>query len=141
MASNWFLRAGVVFALIGMAMGIVMGATHDFSLAPVHAHVNLIGWVSMFLAGLYYEAHPNAGGRFARRHFAVATSGLALLAPGIVGSIRGLAWAEPVVGAGSVLTIASMAMFALVVFRETRRSAVRPPSVNPAGEVVGVTAP
>lgn len=123
MASNWFLRAAVVFGLIGMAMGLVMGATHDFALAPVHAHINLVGWVSMFLAGLFYAAHPRADGRFARWHFAVAVVGLALLAPGIAGSIRGASWAEPVVGAGSVLTIASLAMFAVVVFRATASDA------------------
>lgn len=141
MASTWFLRSGVIFGLIGMAMGIAMGATHDFSLAPVHAHVNLIGWVSMFLAGLYYTARPSADGPLARWHFGTAVLGLVLLVPGIVGSLRGLAWAEPVVGTGSVLTIASLALFAVAVFRETRRPAVRPPSARPAGEVASVTAP
>lgn len=123
MASTWFLRAGVIFGLIGMVLGIFMGATHDFALAPVHAHVNLIGWVSMFLAGLFYTARPRTDGRLARWHFGIAVLGLILLAPGIAGSIRGASWAEPVVGAGSVLTILSLAMFAVVVFRATAADA------------------
>ena len=47
--SNTFLRVAVVFSLIGVGMGYVMGATQNFAGAPVHAHINLLGWVSMFL--------------------------------------------------------------------------------------------
>ena len=34
MISAWFLRFGMIFALIGMALGLHMGASHDFSLSP-----------------------------------------------------------------------------------------------------------
>ena len=58
--SNAFLRLAVLFALIGVGIGYYMGATHNFVAAPVHAHVNLLGWVSMFLYGLFYRAHADA---------------------------------------------------------------------------------
>lgn len=33
---------GASAALIGMSLGIAMGISHDFTLAPVHAHLNLL---------------------------------------------------------------------------------------------------
>jgi len=41
-------------------VGIVMGATMDFTIAPAHAHLNLIGWVTMALYGTFYALAPNA---------------------------------------------------------------------------------
>jgi hypothetical protein len=117
MISAWFLRFGMIFALIGMALGLHMGASHDFSLSPVHAHINLVGWVAMFLAGLFYEAHPERATRLAVAHFGLAVVGLSLMAPGVAAVLRGLAWGEPVTIAGSVMTFAATAIFAFNVFR------------------------
>lgn len=36
-----------------MSLWIYMGIAQDHSLTPVHAHLNLLGWVTMFLTGLY----------------------------------------------------------------------------------------
>jgi cbb3-type cytochrome oxidase subunit 1 len=47
-----------------------MGIAHDFTLAPVHAHSNLVGWVSLALFGAIYRAFPElAVSRLARVHF------------------------------------------------------------------------
>lgn len=58
--SDRFLQVGVLFALCGMGLGVWMGKSDDFTLAPVHAHINLLGWVSMLLYGLVYRAVPRA---------------------------------------------------------------------------------
>ena len=58
--SNRFLRLAVLFALIGMSLGYWMGATEQFAASPVHAHINLLGWVSMALYGLFYRVQPGA---------------------------------------------------------------------------------
>jgi len=42
----------------GMALGIGMGLAHDFQYAPVHAHLNLLGWASLALFGLIYKSYP-----------------------------------------------------------------------------------
>jgi len=49
-----FVAAGTA-ALTGMGLGMFMGLTHDFTLAPAHAHLNLLGWVTMCLYGLYHR--------------------------------------------------------------------------------------
>src|SRR5437588_12990110 len=43
----WFFALAPVYVLIGMSLGIYMGASEDHSLYPAHAHLNLIGWVTM----------------------------------------------------------------------------------------------
>lgn len=53
-----FMIAAASCMVCGVAMGIHMGMTHDFQLAPVHAHVNLLGWTSLALMGLTYRAWP-----------------------------------------------------------------------------------
>lgn len=53
-----FLATAAFCLIVGVAMGIAMGIAHDFHLAPVHAHVNLLGWTSLGLMGLTYRAYP-----------------------------------------------------------------------------------
>jgi hypothetical protein len=47
--------AAALSALTGMSLGIWMGINENFTLAPVHAHINLLGWVSLALYGLYHR--------------------------------------------------------------------------------------
>jgi hypothetical protein len=126
MAATWFMRFGILFALIGVSLGIYMGITHEFQFSPVHAHINLVGWASMFLAGLFYKSHPEADTGLARIHLYIAVPGLILLAAGIYGSIAATAWAAPVVGLGSILTFVAMLLFAFIVFKTTGRAPVTP---------------
>src|SRR3954447_26197165 len=57
-ASPLSFRAAVLFGLLGMGMGIAMAMARDHAAMPAHAHLNLLGWVSLFLFGLYYLLHP-----------------------------------------------------------------------------------
>lgn len=54
----WFLVTAALCLLAGVVLGIVMGISHDFALAPVHAHLNLLGWTSLALMGLTLRAYP-----------------------------------------------------------------------------------
>lgn len=53
-----FLTLAAACLLCGVSLGISMGMRHDFALAPVHAHFNLVGWASLALYGLTYRAYP-----------------------------------------------------------------------------------
>ena len=70
-ASLFSFKTATIMALAGIGMGIGMAASHDHSLMPVHAHLNLLGWVSLFLFGIYYKLNPKlmpaACGRSGRR--------------------------------------------------------------------------
>ena len=112
----WFFVTAVLYVVAGMLFGIHMSVSQDHSLAPAHAHLNLIGWVSMGLFGLYYHVVPKAAqGLLPKIHFAVATLGLWLLIPGIVSAIQDNG--ETLAKAGSLVTVASALLFLVIVIR------------------------
>ncbi|MBA4803992.1 MAG: hypothetical protein H2038_04995 [Brevundimonas sp.] len=122
--SNVFLRLGVLFAVVGVSLGYWMGATHQFTVSPVHAHINLLGWVSMFLYGLFYRSLPAAAdGWLPKAHLALAGLGLPVMMIGLtiqLLAVPGLvAWAPPMMIVGPTMVVLGMFVFALIVFRAT----------------------
>ena len=80
----YFLLLATLLLLCGAVLGIRMGASEDFTLIPVHAHLNLAGWASLALFGLAYRAYPQlAERRLAPFHFIVSATGSVLLPIGI----------------------------------------------------------
>jgi len=117
MIAKLFLCFGVLFAIVGMSLGLYMGANEDFTLAPVHAHINLVGWVTMFLAGLFYSVRPDCQGALARVHLGLAVIGLLIMAPGLAGLKLGyVSWGGPMTVIGSLITFAAMLVFAFIIF-------------------------
>ena len=116
------LMTAALCALFGMALGIHMAIGHDYKLAPVHAHINLVGWVSISLYGLYYHAVPAAASmKLAKIHVAIAIIGLLLLAPGIALAVLGIT--EAMAAMGSIVTIAGMVLFAIIILRSRATTA------------------
>jgi hypothetical protein len=105
-----FLLTAMVYALAGMGLGIHMGIGQDFAAAPVHAHINLVGWVTMALFGLIHRAYPALGAsKLAWPQFWITQVGAILLVVGIARSI--FADEHVIVGIGSILTILAMVLF------------------------------
>jgi len=108
----------VVILLAGMLAGIVMGIKQDFALQPAHAHLNLIGGVLLFLFGLYYRLVPAAGNsRLAKLQGWLHMIGAVLFPAGVaIVILKGEALiALPIVG--SLIVVAAMSLFAVIVFR------------------------
>jgi hypothetical protein len=61
MIGSLMMCVGSLLLLVGMLAGIAMGIQQDFTLAPAHAHLNLVGGVLLFVFGLYYRLVPAAG--------------------------------------------------------------------------------
>jgi len=122
--SNTFLRLGVLFALVGVSLGYWMGATHQFVVSPVHAHINLLGWVSMFLYGLFYRVVPEAAvGWLPKAHLALAIVGLPVMMVGLTIQLLAvpnlMAFVPPMMIVGPTLVVLGMFVFAYIVFRAT----------------------
>lgn len=84
----WFLLIAAASLVIGVSVGIYMGVTHDYSLTPVHAHINLLGWVSLALFGLAYRSYPELGRSWtATLHIALCGPSAVLLPAGIARAI------------------------------------------------------
>lgn len=105
-----FFASGVIYVSIGMLWGIQMGSTQDFTLAPAHAHLNLVGFVTMSLMGIFYHLTPRAAASILSRvHFGLATLGVWTMVPGIALAETGQG--EALVIVGSLLTAGAMAVF------------------------------
>jgi len=81
--SLWFFAVAPIYVLIGMSLGIFMGATDDFTLAPAHAHLNLIGWVTMALYGTFYALAPSAPRKLAWTVFWLNNAGIVVMFPSL----------------------------------------------------------
>jgi len=115
---------GAAAALCGMGLGIFMGISHDFSLTPVHAHVNLLGWVTMTLYGLYYRGTTAPIGRLAWTQVGAATLGFPAMTGGLALVLTGALpreIGEPLVIVGSLLTVGAMACFLVILVRGALR--------------------
>ena len=76
----YFLLLAVILLIGGVVLGIFMAMNKDYQLAPVHAHVNLVGWVSLAIFGLTYRAFPRLKDtRLAGLHFAFAAASAAVM--------------------------------------------------------------
>jgi hypothetical protein len=53
-----YVVLGALWLVAGMILGIVMGASHNFSMMPVHAHINLVGFACHSIFGLAYRQWP-----------------------------------------------------------------------------------
>ncbi|MEO2037957.1 MAG: hypothetical protein ABGW90_04540 [Martelella sp.] len=112
LASSCFVVAALA-GVTGMTMGIVMAASHDHSLAPAHAHPDLLGRVSMARYGLAYRTHPAGASRpVATGQVALAILSIVLLIPGIV--IANLGGSEAPAVAGALLALLSMVIFLVI---------------------------
>lgn len=68
--SRNFMLVGAVYLVLGIVLGIVMGATGDHSSAVAHAHINLLGFTLMSVFGIAYRVFPQmASDRIAVVHF------------------------------------------------------------------------
>jgi hypothetical protein len=68
--SRSFLVTGAAYLIVGIVFGAYMGASQDHTLAPVHAHINLLGFTLMTVFGLAYRLIPGLDqGLMPRLHF------------------------------------------------------------------------
>jgi hypothetical protein len=120
-------------ALGGMILGIVMGIAQDFTLAPAHAHLNLLGWVTLALYGLYHRSSDRTNGWLTWSQVIAGTVGAYMMAGGLglylnSGDDRYI----PLVVAGSLAALLGMILFVVILLIDAL-------SFAPASRKIGVT--
>ena len=117
-ASSVSFPAAVLMAIIGMGWGIAMAITHDHSTMPAHAHLNLLGWVSLFLIGVFYRMHPAVDrSRFAMAQVWVWICATAAMVVGIALIYSGSGLGEPIAAVSSLVLFADILLFGWLVVR------------------------
>jgi cbb3-type cytochrome oxidase subunit 1 len=92
---DWFIKAFIRSSLIWFAAGIVLGVAIAIEprwiiYRPAHAHMNVVGFLTMLVFGVGYQllprlfGHPLHNRRLAIAHLFLANAGLAGLVAGFL---------------------------------------------------------
>lgn len=141
-----FVWAALAYFTVGILMGAAMAVDPRLmgTLRVAHVHVNLLGWVSMFIYGVAYHVLPRFTGqplhspRLAGLHVVLANVGLVGLAVGF--TIWG---AGPVVAFFGIVEAVSGLLFVYNVARTLLAASRRPEVVllQPARPVTRAAGP
>jgi hypothetical protein len=117
-----WLKLAVVYLIAGITLGIAMGATENFTLRPVHAHINLLGWATLAVAGVIYTVFPQAGeSKLAKVHFWL----LNLAMPVMIGALTALLFGNrgivPVLAISEFVAFGGILAFALNIFLNVKK--------------------
>lgn len=124
-AATW-LRLSVLYLVAGVALGIAMGATGNFTLRPVHAHLNLLGFTLVGLSGLVYSVYPRAAeSRLAQAHFWLHNTGVPVMMGALAWFLLGHPEVVPVLAVAELVVAGGTIAFALNVFRNVTQDAAR----------------
>ncbi len=113
-----FILTAALFGTIGFIMGISMGMSRDFSMTPVHGHLNLIGWLSMAVFGIVYKLYPPmAADSLAKIHYWLVTVGVVVMMVSLALLIKGVASIALILVLGEVMVVLSMLLFLFIVWK------------------------
>jgi hypothetical protein len=121
MIGSLMMRTGAVILVIGVIWGIEIGIRQEFSMAPAHAHFNLVGGVLLFVFGLYYRLFPTAGdSALAQWQGWLHIAGSVLFPLGVAVVIgKGETYIIlPIIG--SLIVLTAVILFAVIVMRTSR---------------------
>ena len=115
--SHLFFRAGILFLMVGIGLGLAMSISQNHDVIGAHAHINLLGWVTSALFGGYYALNPaKAAGRLPMLQFAVYTLGVVIMGVSLYLLLAGNVGMAPIVAASSLITFAGVLIFAWIVW-------------------------
>jgi cbb3-type cytochrome oxidase subunit 1 len=80
----WFIRAALIYLGLGVVLGLTMAIQPNWMIyiKPAHAHINLLGFMAMFVYGVAYHVLPRFRGKqlfshkLARYHLILANVAL-----------------------------------------------------------------
>lgn len=123
-SAAFYFAAGLLL-LAGMALGEFMGAQENFQLAPLHAHINLLGWATMALYGTFYALTKDTySPRLAWINFALSLTGMLLMIPFLYLTLTAEDGAKygPLAGAAGCIAMLGLLVFLYCTFRELNRA-------------------
>jgi len=73
--SQTLLRFSALFAVIGAVLGAHMAGAGSFAFRPIHAHILVVGWLSLFAWAVYYKVFYKQESTLAKLHVWTAIIG------------------------------------------------------------------
>ena len=124
MQEKWSLRLiriAALFGLLGTVLGSHMAGAGSYAFRPIHAHILLVGWLSLFAWGVFYKVYKVRANKLITLHGWTAIIGAVGLTSGMwlqfmkpFGVNETLSLILYIVG-GTILLV-SFALFVVVTF-------------------------
>jgi len=141
---EWFVKAFVKASLawlsLGVTLGVAMAAHPAWTVyRPAHAHMVLLGFVTMMIYGVAYHVIPRFTGhslysrRLAGTHWWISNAGLALMAAGFAVAPHAGRASRPLLGVGAALSAAGGLAFIVNLWITIDREDVRPATARRDG--------
>jgi hypothetical protein len=122
--STLLLRLSALFALIGAFLGSHMAGSGSYAFRPIHAHLLVVGWLTLFAWAVYYKIFTPKIGLLAKLHVYSAIAGSIGLTGGMTIFIFKPAFLPPMMNTvlyivgGSVLLLSFLFFFLLTFTKE-----------------------
>ena len=111
-----YVAIGALWLVIGMVLGIAMGASENFEFMPVHAHINLIGFACHSIFGLAYRQWPAMkASRLAPYQFWIFVVASPITLIGLVFTLTGGPALPTIIG--SLGLVIGAALFCVLIWR------------------------
>jgi len=114
--SSFFFGFSILYGIAGIGLGLMMASSQVHTHAPVHTHVQLLGWVSFALFGFFYHVFPAAAaGIMAKVHAVLAILSSIVMLATLFMLYDGNPAVEPVLAIASLVYGVSYLAFALAM--------------------------
>lgn len=124
--SKRLLRLSAIFAFIGAFLGSHMAGAGDYAFRPIHAHLLVVGWLTLFAWAIFYKVFTPKIGLLAKLHVNTAIIGSIGLTGGMALFIFKPAFLPSVVNTvlyivGGCILLLSFLFFLLLTFAKEEK--------------------
>ena len=117
-----YLVWALVYAVVGMGLGIVMAATHDHAQQSTHTHMLLVGFVASLIYGVIHKLWLSDGKipGLARAQFIAHQAGTIAMSVGLLleyGNIFSAAQLDPILAIASITVLLGALLMVFMVFK------------------------
>ncbi|CAM4134556.1 hypothetical protein [Lederbergia lenta] len=122
------IRFSAIFSVIGAVLGAHMAGAGSYAFRPIHAHILVLGWLTLFAWGVYYEIFQIKSKKIALWHTWTAIIGTIGLTLGMwLNFIKPFNIADGVslvfyIGGGVIILISFILFFITTFFIEKKSS-------------------
>jgi len=121
-----FVLTGLIYAVLGMFLGIYMAASHNHGQMVTHAHVMLAGFVVSFIYGLCHKLWlNNIESTLAKAQFYIHQIGVALMSLGLFlfyGGFVAMETIDPVLAVSSFIFLIGMLIMVLLFIKSGKNT-------------------
>lgn len=122
-----FVLSSLIYAVLGMALGIYMAASKNHAEHVTHAHILLAGFVVSFIYGLCHKLWlNNSASLLAKTQFFVHQLGVAIMSAGLFllyGGFVALEVLDPILALSSIAVLIGMVLMTILFLQSFKTHA------------------